>query len=93
MLQFMQYSCTLYIQDHYDSKKKKKKNRLHSRWRAIANPQAFTIKQRAEVKNNVAVAHLITHVGKSCSKFGEVPPSDLEGDSMTDRWTAGRTDG
>ena len=72
-----------------EKKKKKKKNWLYSRWRAIANPQAFTIKQRAEVKNNVAVAHLTTHAGKSCSKFGEVPPSDLGGDSMTDRWTDG----
>ena len=40
-------------------------------------------------KNNVALAHSYQE-GKSCSKFGQIPPS---GDSVTDGQTDGRTDG
>ena len=41
-------------------------------------------------KNNVAIAHP-NHEGKWCCKFGWNPPSGL-GDSVTDRWTHGKTD-
>ena len=36
------------------------------------------------VKNNVAVTHPY-HMEKSCSKFGKIQPSDLGGNSVTDR--------
>ena len=39
-------------------------------------------------ENNVVSACLY-HNGKSCSKFGEIPPSGL-GDGMMDRWTDAR---
>ena len=46
-----------------------------------------------ERKNNVALAHSY-HERKRCSKFGEILPSGLGGDSVTDRWTdARRTNG
>ena len=44
-----------------------------------------------ERKNN-ALTHPY-HEGRSCSKFGYIPPSNLGGDSVTERWTdPGRTD-
>ena len=36
-------------------------------------------------KNNVALAHPY-HEGKSCSKFGYIPPSGLGRDSRVDGW-------
>ena len=42
-------------------------------------------------KTYVVLAHPY-HEGKSCSKFGWIMPSSLEGDSVSDRWTDdGRT--
>ena len=37
-------------------------------------------------KNNIALGHPY-YEGKSCSKFGEILPSGLGGDSVMDRWT------
>ena len=38
----------------------------------------------ARWKNNIALAQPY-HKGKSCSKFGQIPPSGLGGDGLTDR--------
>ena len=44
-------------------------------------------------KNNFAIAHP-NHAGKSCNKFGSIPPSGLGGGSVrADARTDGRTDG
>ena len=37
-------------------------------------------------KNNVALAHPYPK-GKSCSKFGYIPPSGLGRNSVTEEWT------
>ena len=43
----------------------------------------------------VLLSHSLTKGGVgACSRFGQIPPSGLGGDSVTDRWTdAGRMDG
>ena len=38
-----------------------------------------------ELKRIVTLAHSY-HEGKSCSKFGLIPPFGLRRDNMTDRW-------
>ena len=43
-------------------------------------------------KNNVVIAHPY-HAGKSCSKFGLIPPSGLGGSVRADGQTNGRTGG
>ena len=39
------------------------------------------------------LSHLLTTRGKSYSKFGQIPPIGLEGDSVMDGQTDGRADG
>ena len=43
-----------------------------------------------QTEKYVAITHPY-YAGKSCSKFGLIPPSGLGGNSVTDGWTDGQT--
>ena len=66
----------------------KKKTRMRSRWRAIANPLLIVlIAERTDRQiDGLALTHPY-HERKSCSKFDYIPPSSLERDSVSDKWT------
>ena len=65
--------------------------RMHSRWRHHKSPSSLLMMLTEWRMDRLAHPHPY-HEGRSCSKFGKIPPSGLE-ESLTDRWTdAGRMD-